>query len=341
MTQPIFVFYCFLDGLAITEFDQSAYIEHYNNQTLVIPSSLDGVPVIYIAPRVFKQLSSFFRVVRLPVSLRHIGVGAFASCLSIETVFFGDEVVEIDKYAFAGCRSLSNVNLGSSVLTIGRKAFQDCAALEDVVLPQKLRSVGVSAFAASGLRRLDMTETKITAIERNLFSGCRTLEEVKLPENLREIRENAFLECVNLREIRIPQGVEQIGHGAFLECASLSVLDLPDGLEEIGEVAFAGCVGLKFAYVPASVKRIGKGAFAGIGGLLEIARDNPAYQSYADMLLTKRGDTLLSYPDGQLYRDIPEGVKTITSYAFYKLRKRPPVKYPESLVYIEPDAYPN
>lgn len=309
-----------------------------DGETLVIPDKIDGKPVTSIGDCAFASM--FFSSIQLPATLRTIKSRAFANNRLLKTVKLGNAVARIDDRAFIGCSSLTEINLPDSLVSIGRKAFQYCGSLAEIRLPKRLALLEEKAFNSSGIRSLETPRT-LSMIDSSTFAACKNLTTVKLAEGIVEIHENAFSRCSSLRSVRFSPSLIGIDERAFAECNSLEFLDLPKGLLQIGDAAFWGCENLRYALIPPSVENIGDGAFAGIKGILDVDPENPYYKSVGDMLLTKDGKKLLSFPGGVHYREIPEGVEEIANYAFFKFRRRPPLKYPKSLRRVEPEAYPN
>lgn len=165
--------------------------------------------------------------------------------------------------------------------------------------------------------------------------------EVILPSTIRIIGDEAFRECQELRNINLPYDVNYIGNGAFRWCGRLSLEALPEGLSMVGEQAFAG-VGLpETLVIPAYLRDILPGAFYGtpVKEFL-VSAANDRYASLEGVLCSSDMTTFVmmppateleSYTVDARFTDIasyafagtqlrkivvPEGVKTIGSYAF-------------------------
>lgn len=61
-----------------------------------------------------------------------VGESAFAECVNLEYVNFGDSMREIDTRAFMGCTSLKAIHLPVGFRRFGADSFRDCTALEIV-----------------------------------------------------------------------------------------------------------------------------------------------------------------------------------------------------------------
>jgi hypothetical protein len=93
-------------------------------------------------------------------------------------------------------------------------------------------------------------------------------------------------------------GITGIGEYAFYGCSSLKSMDF-SAVITIGNYAFYR-TGLTAVTLPASLTSLGQNPFAGCAGLTAVTVDdgNPGYKHSSDkrMLLSKDGETLVSYP---------------------------------------------
>ncbi len=97
--------------LTYTENENGAVVTGFKDGIsgdIVIPETLNGMPVIAIKSK------------------------AFVYCKNITSVKIPNSVTDIKEYAFFGCNSLEKVTLGSSIKTIENKAFAECSALKTV-----------------------------------------------------------------------------------------------------------------------------------------------------------------------------------------------------------------
>lgn len=232
------------------------------------------------------------------------------------------------------------------VREIARGAFEHCKELETINIPQSVMAIETAAFSASGLKKVTLPDG-LTSIESAVFSECEQLESVELPRNLKSICMSAFSKCRNLKAIDIPAGVEDISSSAFEECSSLAAIRFPEGSKVYdareginalvkGDTLLRGCNG---TVIPESVTAIGSGAFTdsvlsnlmipktvtrlgnwvfrrcSIKESISVEEGNPNYDSRGgcNAIIETATDTLL-YGFGVTV--IPEGVKTISSFAF-------------------------
>ena len=95
---------------------------------VVIPSEINGKPVVKIGERAFDLCSSLTSVT-IPNSVTEIGDYAFHKCNKLTSVVMPNSVKSIGDYAFNGCDMLASVVVPNSVTTIGGFAFSGCIRL--------------------------------------------------------------------------------------------------------------------------------------------------------------------------------------------------------------------
>jgi hypothetical protein len=111
---------------------------------VIIPSTIDGLPVIGIGNTAFRFRS--VSSVTIPDSVTTIGNNAFDSCGGLAHVTIGNGVTNIGEYAFIWCGNLLSVTLGNSLTTIGNNAFRYCTRLPSVTIPASVTSIEEYAF---------------------------------------------------------------------------------------------------------------------------------------------------------------------------------------------------
>lgn len=150
---------------------------------------------------------------------------------NLKKVEFSDDVQILRKHAFANCVGITNVKFGENIEEIGNACFYNCG-LETVKLPDKLSKMGGFVFShCENLKSVDLPKN-LSEIEDYAFEGCKNLQTVNLPENLLTLNVGAFRECSILQEIRLPDTLTEIGTGAFLNCSELRNVKLPISLKE-------------------------------------------------------------------------------------------------------------
>lgn len=102
------------------------------NGAIVIPATLEGVPVRKIADGAFVGQTKL-TAVTLPASVREIGDRAFGFCTSLERVTFsGPGLVSVGECCFSNCVSLASVSFPSTLAYLAHDAFVLCDSLASV-----------------------------------------------------------------------------------------------------------------------------------------------------------------------------------------------------------------
>lgn len=231
---------------------------------------------------------AFFRTsiveIRLPGSLRGIGMRAFHECDRLLHVDLeGCERLEkIGKHAFESCASIRTVRLPTkSLREIGQSAFYDCRQLREVVNLERcseLEIIGDRAFSLTSIETLRFPPS-LKTICKNAFRSCEELKRidfgVTMPEGekqqdnpcqLKSIGKGAFSRNTSLQTVRFPSSLQAIEDNAFEYCERLKTIDFePSGqcsLERIGREAFVYGRSIQTIRFPESLKVIGGSAFS-------------------------------------------------------------------------------
>lgn len=174
-----------------TQVGESIVIDAYNSEDkiVVIPESIDGIPVTQIGPEAFK--------------------GAH-----IKEVIFPENFESINYKAFQNCADLEKITLSPTISFLGAYAFEGCESLEEITLPQKLTSINMSTFEnCTSLKKVSFSQN-VNIIFENAFSNT-ALKNIKLPNNLKEIRPGAFTKCSQLKSVDIPNFLTVLSPNTF------------------------------------------------------------------------------------------------------------------------------
>lgn len=181
-------------------------------------------------------------------TLEQLGDGVFSGCASLTTakvpIITGENAHTVPASLFNGCKRLSKVVFCDSSLTnIADSAFADTGNLkfgetESVKLPGTITAIGSFAFSQSGIKELDLSETKIPWISDGTFSSSE-IESVIFPNTVTDIRTEAFKSSY-LRSVTMPNTVTKLGEKAFQYAGQLLDVKLSAELTEIPDYAFQG-----------------------------------------------------------------------------------------------------
>ena len=128
-----------------------------------------------------------------------INTWAFAVCVNLESVEFGDRLETIGNRAFCEC-PLKHLKL-PSIITIGACAFSNCTRLRDIELSERLESIDWSAFwKCERLQRIAIP------LKRNLF---------KFSDNVGKY--NQFDKCEKLATVNLVGGIHKTVSSLHME----------------------------------------------------------------------------------------------------------------------------
>lgn len=144
-----------------------------NAEHLVIPETIQGVPVEVIGMAFGGCENNKMKSVVIPSSVKVIGNNAFGGYASLEEVTLPEKLLRIDGEAFSRCESLEKVTLPEELLYIEAYAFSN-TGLTSVTLPKSLEYMGKGAFF-----------------------GCNNLAEINIPDDAAFLLKNAT-ECAEV-----------------------------------------------------------------------------------------------------------------------------------------------
>ena len=267
----------------------------------IIPSQIDGYPVVEIEGYAFKDCTRLKKVV-LPDTLRQIGEFAFKDCIRLETLIIPDTVEKIGWGAVQGTLWLENqdttfviagkgillayngteeqVVIPEGVCAIGGYAFDSCVSMKTVQFPCTLRSVDAFAFInCLGLEQVQMVDG-LKSIGEYAFHWCTSLRKVVLPDTVTTVSGQAFSYCKSLESVQLSVSMTQISIALFRGCQNLREITIPDGVQIIYNYAFEECTSLKTLILPKSVREIGMKVFEGCDSLEKVMILNPECRIY-------------------------------------------------------------
>ena len=131
--------------------DDSVAITSYNGnqKNVVVPDTIDGLPVTEIADMAF-SFNNVLETVVIGNNVTKIGEAAFGYCCSMKTIIIPDSVTEIVDMAFVET-GLQTVKIGKGVTEIGVAAFANCDNLKSITIPANVVEIGEYAFGYNNL----------------------------------------------------------------------------------------------------------------------------------------------------------------------------------------------
>lgn len=269
--------------------------------------------VVGITATAFAKVTSFTGIDIQAESLVTIPAGAFVGTNIASLDLTKTKVVEINPWftdqastvaADKTNNKLAEVKLYKNWTTIAEGAFVGCSALTTINFGSAnstaagfAQAIPAGAFIGTGLTSLDLSGTKIEAVNRwfttteEATSTFAPLLSVSLPATVNGIVANAFDGCTNLATVTFAAlttgtdalpNVVTIGAGAFAN-TSIETLDLTNTKIETLNALFE-TLGAKVKEIklPVTLATIGEGAFTGLANLTSLTIPGPAAGAAAD-----------------------------------------------------------
>ncbi|WP_461255665.1 leucine-rich repeat domain-containing protein [Treponema sp. R80B11-R83G3] len=148
-----------------------------NKSTVIIPSSIQNLPVT------------------------EIGGGAFFQKTGITSVTIPNSVTTIERTAFSSCAKLTSITIPDSVTYIGMQAFFECTSLTNVTIPNSVTILGQGVFMGCTSLTSVTIGNGVTTIDAGTFSRCTSLTSVTIGSGVTNIRANAFDGCTNITSV--------------------------------------------------------------------------------------------------------------------------------------------
>ena len=191
--KEIFTYSAVEGGVAITGPGKDFALSSENRvETITVPDTIGGQPVVGIASGVFKE--------------KFVGslCGGANSGVRVITVKLPETVQYIDDDAFSGCQGLAAVNMTRDLKRIGERAFYNCKNLVDAEFPAGLELIEYGAFwncfalkgNADGIIALpEGAKVQLTGAGQNqdsAFSNCENLESIEVKNLKKDFKRSDF-----------------------------------------------------------------------------------------------------------------------------------------------------
>ena len=180
--------------------------------SIVIPETIDGMPVVEIGPEAF----------------------SFTSIMDIK---IGKNIREIREKAFYMCKKLRSVTWNQKCDVVPAFCFSECSNLTKFDF-SNVKKIGLYVFYKSGLQEVYLQE-KIEILDKGTFSGCSKLQSVTWHCQCDMIPTFCFDKCSNLTQFDF-SGIKKIGQYVFYK-SGLQEVYLTEKIEILDKGTFSGC----------------------------------------------------------------------------------------------------
>lgn len=248
----------------------------------------------------------------------------------LRTLTFEEGVEEIASGSVvSGCKNLTTIHLPSSLQKLsGTGTFSGASALTDITLPEGIAITEGSTFSECTSLKSITLPASITTIPSYMFAGCSALERVTAKGTITAIGNSAFKSDTALTEIPDLSQVTSIGDRAFYGCSALKTVDL-HSVTTMEYGAFQGCDALSGEIDLSNLEEIPGHAFCYDPNITSVITC-PTLRSIGDWAFIWAGISTIS---------LPETLKSIGTYTFYKASLSGTVALPDSLTQLGASAF--
>jgi hypothetical protein len=321
-------------------------ITHYNgaDSTVVIPETINGMPVAAIKPGVFAGNTAVKEIIVDGNNALYSSANGVLFDKAGNTLLcypagktgayyaIPERVTTIEEAAFAGNIAVVTVSIPAGATLIKEGAFSDCIALEafevntantayrseNGILYNKKLSVLMAYPAAKNSASYTIPDT-VFIVDNKAFSSSRYITAVTIPASVSYIGPNAFYGAAMLNALIVSrentmysslEGILFNKSATILMCypaGKTGEYVVPDGVSTIRGGAFYGAANLKAITITSDLTTIGSGAFSGCTALSSIT--------------------------------LPAGLTSIGKWAFYGCAALAEIHIPLGLTAIEEGAF--
>lgn len=145
---------------------------------VVIPPTISGIPVKYIADKAFNKYSSGNKLtsVVIPDSVEKIGDHAFSANSDLKYVIMPANLKELGEGVFSGCFSLRDIEIKGTIYNIPKNTFKSCESIETITLPDTVTTFDDYAFSGCRLLKYLSKPASFKAYGTGTFDGCDRLD---------------------------------------------------------------------------------------------------------------------------------------------------------------------
>lgn len=305
--------------------------------------------------------------IKIPNTVSSIGNFTFYQCRKIRTLSIPGSVTNIGSSAFEDCTGLTSVSLTYGNISISGSAFEGCTGLTEVTVPGSINVIAINAF--KNCRNLKSVISEIeypSAIDNSVFEGLPSYAVLQVPKGTKSAYQsvagwNHFEKVVEAGVGDVDFSIGGINYRKTsdyeVEVASAddgkTVVDIPktisyDGVAyrvtAIGEGAFEGRSDISYLSIPSSITSIGEYAFIDCGSSIKVNIAN--LEAWCKVEFGNEHSSPLSsaktfYLNGSEVKDlyIPNGVESISNFAFYQCRSITSLIIPGSVKSIGSSAF--
>ncbi len=296
-----------------------------NEEHVVIPESIDGMPVATIEEYAFVGNQNVLSVT-IPDTVKEIQGNAFDRCSALESVSLGNGIRAIDFLAFYRCNNLK-YNEYENGYYLGNEENPYIALISVI-------SKDVEAFTI---------HPDTVVVYGEAFESCSSLRELRFPDGVLSISVFALQGCFSLERIYLSKSLESISALSFDLCGPLYEIVVPEenlhfksvngslfSKDGTRLIKYAAAKEDTFYRVPDGTARIDSKAFCDADSLTEVVLPDS---------VESMGREVFSYCENLNRIHLGNSLKNIGPFSFYKCVALAEITIPASVEEIEYDAF--
>lgn len=235
--------------------------------------------------------------------------------------------VNIDNIIPGGCFSHTNlisIYLPFNTKKIEAQAFFFSEKLENISIPDDCRSIGWESFSACGLISVNIPRN-VSFIDKLAFNRCYKLVSINVDSENRWYASIDGMLCDKKQETLI-----------YYPAAGKKIINIPNTVKEINEYAFYDCIYQEKLNIPSETVTIPYGIFKFLSGLsfIDVDVNSACFTSIDGVLYDKSVSELIACPRLKDEITIPDGIQTISPFAFYSCQNLRVINMPNSITML-------
>lgn len=235
--------------------------------------------------------------------------------------------VNIDNIIPGGCFSHTNlisIYLPFNTKKIEAQAFFFSEKLENISIPDDCRSIGWESFSACGLISVNIPRN-VSFIDKLAFNRCYKLVSINVDSENRWYASIDGMLCDKKQETLI-----------YYPAAGKKIINIPNTVKEINEYAFNHSIYQEKLNIPSETVTIPYGIFKFLSGLsfIDVDVNSACFTSIDGVLYDKSVSELIACPRLKDEITIPDGIQTISPFAFYSCQNLRVINMPNSITML-------